>query len=356
MENVLTVGIKYPDIPHYELNSSLKELELLVATAGGKVVQTVVQNRVKPDPAFLIGKGKVEEIAQIVRNNKNIKTVAFDDEITPAQQRNLEETINTKIITRTKIILDIFGYRARTKEGILQVELARLNYDLPRLNRKGIWLDSQAGGIGTRRGPGEKKLEYDKRVIRDKISELKHEIDFVRKHREIQRLARKNDGVTIVSLAGYTNAGKSTFLNAVLDITGQNTSKVYADNKLFATLDTTIRRVKLPSGKFALFIDTVGFIRKLPHQIIAAFRATLEEITESQYILHLIDINSPDYARQEQIVTDTLREIKCENIPLIKVYNKYDLVDIKPKDNNFYISAKTGYGINNLLHYIDKLI
>jgi len=356
MEPVIAVGIKYPDITPQQLKSSMEELSCLIKTVGGTVVENIIQKRQKPNPAFLIGKGKAEEISSIIQQ-KNIKTVIFNEELNPTQQHNLEDVIPAKIIDRTRLILDIFAKRARTKEGSLQVELAQLNYYLPRLTKKGISLDNQVGGIGTR-GPGERKLEYDRRKIRDRISKLEKEIDNLKVIREIQRTKRIDSGLPVISLIGYTNVGKSTLLNTLIEFTKQNTKKVYADDKLFATLDPTVRRVILPSGRTVLFVDTVGFIRKLPATLINAFRATLEEINKSKILIHLIDITSHNYEFQENIVIQTLKEIKIDNIPVIKVYNKCDLIDEvqynKFKSNNtLLISAKTGKGIKELLDYID---
>jgi GTP-binding protein HflX len=355
MEHVVAVGIKYPYVTHQELNSSLNELSFLLTTAGGVVNQTVIQKRDKPDPAFLIGKGKAEEIARLMQSDSRLTTVVFDDEISPSQQRNLEEIIDKKIITRTRVILDIFAARARTREGSLQVELAQLEYNLPRLTKRGIWLDNQTGGIGTRRGPGERKLEYDRRYLRDEIVALKREIEKVRLHRNLQRNQRQAQRLPTIALAGYTNAGKSTLLNKMLEITRQHTTKVYADNKLFATLDPTVRRVVLPrTGQPVLVIDTVGFIRKLPLQIVAAFKSTLEEVTEASYILHVIDSSSPDYREQTITVEKTLKDICCDGLrPIMNVYNKYDISgQTITDDTGLYVSAKTGFGIDKLLNHL----
>jgi GTP-binding protein HflX len=354
MEKVIVVAIKYPNIPSIELNNSLQELSRLINTAGGEVVETVIQKRDKPDPSFLIGSGKATEIANIAKKY-NIRAVVFNNELTFTQQRNLEEVIDAKIIDRTRLILDIFAYRARTKEGILQVELAQLNYYLPRLTKRGIMFDNQVGGIGAR-GPGERKLEYDRRKIRDRIAVLNREINKIQNFRTLQRQKRISKNIPIVSLIGYTNAGKSTLLNTLTKCSPER--MVYADDKLFATLDPTIRRLKLPSGRFILISDTVGFIRNLPHQLIAAFRATLEEIKESDCLIHVIDVTSNERKLQESVVMQTLNEIGVKNIPIINVYNKCDLFNYKniPNEQYIKISARTGYGIENLLKQIDKTI
>ncbi|MBU0952050.1 MAG: GTPase HflX, partial [Elusimicrobia bacterium] len=349
MEKVITVGIKTKAVNYKQLYNFLDELGRLVNTAGGEVFSNVIQNRAKFDPAFLIGAGKAREISQLARANK-IRTIVFDEDLTPAQQRNLEELMELKIIDRTRLILDIFASRARTSEAGLQISLAQMNYFLPRLNQKGIWLDNQSGGIGTR-GPGERKLEYDRRYLRDKISQLKKELEKVKMHRKVQRIQRKNEGIQTIALVGYTNSGKSTLLNKLTDLLMKSKEDaVYADNKLFATLDPTTRRLILESGKELLITDTVGFINKLPHQLVASFRSTLEEILEATCLAHIIDASNPDHISQEKVVFDTLKELGAGEIPMIKVYNKIDLIHpncvdaLKNDKNSLFISAKNGAG------------
>ena len=361
MEKVITVGIKTKGLSYKQLYGSLDELGRLVNTAGGEVFSTVIQNRAKFDPAFLIGEGKAVEVSQAARANK-IRTIVFDEDLTPGQQRNLEELMNLKIIDRTRLILDIFASRAKTSKAELQISLAQMNYFLPRLNQKGIWLDNQSGGIGTR-GPGERKLEYDRRYLRDKISQFKKDLEKVKMRRKIQRSQRKNDRIQTIALVGYTNSGKSTLLNQLTNLLMENNqAPVYADDKLFATLDPTTRRIVLKTEKEVLITDTVGFINKLPHQLVASFRSTLEEISEATCLLHIIDASNPDHIYQEKVVFDTLKELGACEVPVIKVYNKIDLVHsnyinlLKDKENALFISAKNGSGFDELLDKIDKVL
>jgi len=353
MEKVLLVGIRLPGVPHRDINVSIDELSRLAETVNALVVDTIIQTRQRYDPGHLISKDKAKEISGIAKAN-NIRTIIFNKELTPTQQRNLEETIGAKIIDRTRLILDIFARRARTKEGALQVELAQYTYFLPRITKQGLWLDGQVGGIGTR-GPGERKLEYDRRRIRDHIVKLKNQIDSIRSHRDLQRRRRKASGIPVIDIIGYTNVGKSTLFNAII-----KKNAVYADDKLFATLDPTIRNLTLPSGKKILVTDTVGFIRDLPHQLIMAFRATLEEITSADCLIHLIDAISSEHDVQEKVVFDTISELGAINVPLIRVYNKCDLLNkrqLKPRilKDDLFISAKTDRGIDKLLIKIDEM-
>ncbi|MDO8735183.1 MAG: GTPase HflX [Elusimicrobiota bacterium] len=326
----------------------LKELERLADTSGIKTIDSVVQKIEKPNPKFFIGEGKVFEIKKLCEE-KSIDAVIFDNELTATQQRNLEEHIPSRIIDRTRLILNIFARRARTQEAKLQVELAEKQYELPRLSGKDTSLAQQRGVIGIRAGFGERKIEVDRRKIKDRISCLKKEIEKIKFHREIQRSKRQDVPLKIVSIVGYTNSGKSTFLNY---LTGKNS--VYADDKLFATLDPTTRKVKLPDGKLTLFTDTVGFIKKLPHQLIAAFKSTLEEITKSDLIIHLIDISDKNYKDNEKTVMGVLKEIGADKLTIINACNKCDLLKSKPNrsENNFYLSAKTGEGVQELLSAI----
>lgn len=357
MENTVLVGLQDSKTSREEVIESLNELALLVKTVGGKVEETLIQKRNKIDPAYLIGKGKAGEIAHLVQTRGNhlngIRAVIFDEELSSAQQRNLEDLIGTKILDRTRLILDIFAQRARTKEGILQVELAQLTYLLPRLTRRGIMFSQQFGGIGTR-GPGERELEYDRRHIRQRILHLEKEIEKIRAHRQIQREKRKE--IPVVAIVGYTNVGKSTLLNTL-------TKKyvAYVDNKLFATLDPTIRRINLPNGLKVLFTDTVGFIHKLPHHLVTAFRATLEETKQADLLIHLIDPTHPRWRKQIAVVNDVLKELGISDKPQIQVYNKIDLLkSVKylslrgKREKVIPISALTGEGINNLLDWIAK--
>ncbi|MBN1621760.1 MAG: GTPase HflX [Endomicrobiales bacterium] len=354
MEKALLVGLHLPRLKRKELDNSISELERLTKTAGATPEQTIIQKRDSIDPAYLIGQGKAFEIKEIARTNK-IDTIIFDEDLKPVQQRNLQEIIEKKIIGRTRLILDIFAQRAHTKEGKLQIELAQLNYLLPRITERYGRFEQQIGGIGTR-GPGERKLEYEKRGIRDRIAHLNREIESIRMHRDIARSKRIESGHPTVAIVGYTNSGKSTLLNALT-----KSNSVYADDKFFATLDPTTRQVRLPGGREILFTDTVGFIRKLPHMLVAAFRATLEEVTSSHCILHLIDISQPDHLNQMQTTLNVLKELKADHIPIVPAYNKADLI---PKDQRnklvrkglLLVSSRTGEGINKLLQRIEQII
>ena len=313
-EKAILVGIRDRYKKLSQVQNSLEELQRLTETAGAEVFSKVIQKINNYNPAYFIGQGKAEELAAIVKQ-EHLQSVIFDDDLTPAQQRNLEETIRARIVDRTKLILDIFAQRARTAEGKLQVELARLNYLLPRLTGKGVALAQQIGVGGARgpmRGPGERKLEYDRRRIRDHISFLNKEINKIKEYRSLQRKTRQDVPLPIISLVGYTNAGKSTLLN---NLTG---AKVFVEDKLFATLDPTTRSFTLPNKQKVLFTDTVGFIRKLPHQLIAAFRATLEEVVQADILLHVIDASHPEYEQQMQTVEQVLKDLEVSGQPVIK--------------------------------------
>ncbi|PZD93643.1 GTPase HflX [Paenibacillus sambharensis] len=296
---------------------SLDELVSLAETAGVEVLSAITQNRETPDSRWFIGKGKVEEL-RAAADELGATTAIFDQELSGAQVRNLEEALDLKIIDRTQLILDIFAGRAKTREGIIQVELAQLSYLLPRLVGHGKNLSRLGGGIGTR-GPGETKLETDRRHIRDRISDLKRQLEEVVRHRKLHRERRKKSGVTQVALVGYTNAGKSTLLREL------TAADVYVENQLFATLDPTSRTWELPSGKEIVLTDTVGFIQNLPHDLVAAFRATLEEVNEADLILHVIDSSSPMREEQIAVVGDILTQLGAGDKPQLMVYNKKDL-------------------------------
>jgi len=298
--------------------SSLEELALLAVTAGARVVGRTVQRLVRRDPATYIGKGKVEEVAS-QRFDLGYSTVIFDDELSPSQQRNLEEALKVKVLDRTALILDIFAQHARTREGRLQVELAQHEYILPRLRGQWSHLERLEGRIGTR-GPGETQLETDRRLIRDKIRNLKRQIEQVRQQRALHRRRRARQGIPVVSLVGYTNAGKSTLMHAL------SGADVLVEDRLFATLDPVTRRIRLPSGATALLTDTVGFIQKLPTQLVAAFRATLEELEEATLLLHVVDITHPDAEEQARTVEHTLADLGLAERPRLTVLNKIDLL------------------------------
>ncbi len=307
---------------------SLNELALLADTAGMEVIGCTTQNLAHPDPATFVGSGKVEEIREALRAT-NTKTVIFDDELSPRHQRELEKRLgeDVKVLDRSALILDIFAQHARTREGALQVELAQYEYRLPRLTRQWTHLARQTGGGAARggsggvglRGPGETQLEVDRRDIRNRISHLKHELQHVREHRQRHRAQRDRSGIPLVALVGYTNAGKSTLLKAL------SGADVYIADQLFATLDPTTRRIALPSGRQALVTDTVGFIQKLPTTLIAAFRATLEEIRDADLLLEVVDASHPNVVQHIETVEDTLAEIEIPPIPRLIVWNKIDL-------------------------------
>ncbi|WP_211747874.1 GTPase HflX [Paenibacillus sp. Marseille-Q4541] len=295
---------------------SLEELVKLAETAGVEVLSVISQNKETPDSRWFIGKGKVEEL-KLVADELGATTAIFDQDLSGAQVRNLEESLDLKIIDRTQLILDIFAQRANTREGIIQVELAQHSYLLPRLSGHGKNLSRLGGGIGTR-GPGESKLETDRRHIRDRISDLKRQLEEVTRHRKLHRERRKKSGVIQVALVGYTNAGKSTLLKQL------TSADVYIENQLFATLDPTSRTMELPSGKEIVLTDTVGFIQNLPHDLVAAFRATLEEVNEADLILHVVDASSEMRDDQMKVVHNILQELGAADKPQIVLFNKKD--------------------------------
>ena len=313
--------------------NSLEELRRLAETAAINTVEEININVQSYSSATLIGSGKIDEIKKLAAAS-NADMAIFDDDISPTQERNLEKRLDLRIIDRTYLILEIFSSRAQTYEGKLQVELAKLSYKLTRLSGKGRQLEQQRGLIGAR-GPGERKLEFEKRIIRKKTNQLKKELAGIKKGRLIRRESRSALPMPQISIVGYTNAGKSTLLDALIS----SDYEVYADDKLFATLDTLTKRVKLPSGGHALFTDTVGFIQNLPHSLIAAFRATMEEISQSDLVLHVHDLSSPFMDEQHIEVEKTLDELKAKNIPRINVYNKIDATD----DLKNYKTALLGF-------------
>ena len=365
VDRALLVGVDLPDEQKVlSLENSLTELRRLADTAGFEVVGQVTQKLNHPNPKTFIGTGKVKEV-KLIADDLLADVILFDDELSPRHQRELEELMrqDIRIIDRTALILDIFAQHANTREGALQVELAQYEYRLPRLTRAWTHLVRQAGGGGGRtggtagvglRGPGETQLEVDRRDIRRRISHLKDELEKVRAHRQRYRSRRKESNIPIVSLVGYTNAGKSTLLNQLSD------ADVYVANKLFATLDPTTRRVEVPDGQQVLLTDTVGFIQKLPTTLVAAFRATLEEIAEADLLLHVVDVTHPHALAQAEAVHDTLEFINAEGIPSIPVLNKIDRLSNPDKaqlalnsfPNAVAISALRGDGISELLQTI----
>ncbi len=346
-ERAVLVGVDWSGRGGPPLAATLEELGLLAESAGARVVGTAVQARERPDAATFIGRGKLEELVALA-DAEEADVVLFDDELAPAQQRNLEKALERKTLDRTQLILDIFARRARTREGRLQVELAQLEYLLPRLAGKGVMLSRLGGGIGTR-GPGETKLETDRRRIRQRILSLKREIEHVRRTRDTRRQGRHRTGAPVAALVGYTNAGKSTLFNALTQAQAQ------VADRLFMTLDPLVRRARLGPGRDVLLVDTVGFIQKLPHQLVAAFRATLEEVVEADLLLHVSDAAAEDRGQREGAVREVLREIGAAERPTLMVLNKRDLLDPERAAALFSqlpeavpVSAVTGAGLDDL--------
>ena len=353
------------------LEDSLEELRALADTAGLEIVGEMTQKLDHVEPSTFIGKGKVDEL-KAWHSELDFEVVLFDDELSPRHQRNLEKELgeDVRVLDRTALILDIFAQHAHTREGALQVELAQYEYRLPRLTRQWTHLVRQAGGGAGRsgtagvglRGPGETQLEVDRRQIRSRITFLKTELEGVRQHRQQHRAQRRRAQVPVVSIVGYTNAGKSSLLNALVDAAGaKQTAPVLAEDKLFATLDPTTRRVRLPSGKNALFTDTVGFIQKLPTELVAAFRATLEEITEADLLLHVVDITHPNAIEQAKAVERTLADLEVTDIPIVVGLNKIDRLENDQLDevlaadfpHSVPISALTQLNLDRLLARIE---
>lgn len=336
------------DCGEYDAESSMRELEELAKTAGAEVLASIVQKRPAPEPATVLGEGKIDELSDLVQQLE-ADLVIFDCELTASRIRNIEEIVNVRVIDRTMLILDIFAGRAVTNEGKLQVELAQLKYRLPRLAGIGASMSRLGGGIGTR-GPGETKLETDRRHIRSRINKLEENLKELEKRREFSRSRRKKDSVLTAAIVGYTNAGKSTLLN---NLTGAD---VLAEDKLFATLDLTSRGVELPDGRTVLVIDTVGLIRRLPHNLVEAFKSTLEEAASADIILHVCDISDKEAAEKAETTQQLLAELGCGEIPVVNVLNKCDLIenDIPESEDTVKICAKTGEGFDRLLKAISE--
>jgi GTP-binding protein HflX len=350
--------------PAFSSRSSLDELALLADTAGARVVARTVQKLGRIHPGHYVGKGKLAEL-KAERASLDYSVVIFDDELSPSQQRTLEDALQVKVLDRTALILDIFARRAQTREGRLQVELAQYQYLLPRLAGQWSHLERLEGAIGTR-GPGETQLETDRRLVRDRISRLKREIEAVRRQRALYRRRRARAGIPVVALVGYTNAGKSTLMRAL------SGADVFTEDKLFATLDPLTRRIKLAEGRTVLLSDTVGFIQKLPAQLVAAFRATLEELSAAAVLVHVVDVTHPDALQQAETVLETLRDLDLAEKPLVTALNKVDLLarhdgqqgieklgrralPYRPPDASL-ISAQQGWGLDELKERIERVL
>ena len=354
-ERVFIVGVQLKGEDAWCIDASLDELEELVGTAGGEVAGRGTQRLDKVNAATFIGPGKAREFAEECRE-AGVDTVVFDEELSPAQGRNLEKVFECKILDRTALILDIFSQRARTREGKLQVELAQLNHLLPRLTRFWTHLSRQKGGIGMRGGEGESQLEVDRRKVRERIDKIQRDLELVMRHRSVQRTGRKRNQWPLGSLVGYTNAGKSTLFNA---ITGAST---LTEDKLFATLDPMTRRLRLPTNQNVLLSDTVGFIRKLPHDLVDAFKATLEEVIEADLLLHVVDISLPQAQEQIDAVNVVLDELEVADKPMLMVFNKIDRVSAPglakrftdQYPNSIVVSARTGEGFDAFMSELGK--
>lgn len=352
-EKALLIGLERDGVDRWDLKESLDELAELATSAGAEVVGTVTQKLEHPTAPFYIGKGKAGEAAAECRKS-GATSVIFDDELSPAQGRNLEELTGRKVLDRTQLILDIFAQRARSSEGRLQIELAQLQYLLPRLTRMWTHLSRQTGGIGTR-GPGETQLEVDRRRVQERIAKLERELVEVRRRRSIQREGRRRHHWPLAALVGYTNAGKSTLLNR---LTGAG---VLAENKLFATLDPTTRQLILPNNQKMLLTDTVGFIKKLPHTVIESFKATLEEVREADLLIHVVDLSHPRFLDQITAVNAVIRELDAHGKQTLTIFNKADAVpnreliegQLRDVPDSVAISARTGEGIGTMLQELE---
>ena len=353
IESALIVGVVHRDQPLLQVNDFLDELELLAETAGAEVKERLIQRRDRIDPAFMLGRGKIEELAQMVKYN-NADVIIFDDDLSPAQVKNIQEVCKIKIIDRSALILDIFAKHARTRESRTQVELAQLNYLLPRLTRQWTHLSRQVGGIGVR-GPGETQLEIDRRLVRKRISVLEQELIKITSQRDTRRKRRRD--TFKIALVGYTNVGKSTLLNTLTD------SDILVQDQLFATLDPTVRSLQLNLYQ-VLLIDTVGFIRKLPHHLVASFKSTLEETKYADMLMHVVDISNHNWKEQMHTVMGVLGEMQADKKPVLTVFNKIDLVKdvglMKSIRNSYpdslFISAKRGINLPELCNTLEDFI
>ena len=355
-ERVFLVGAELKKGNTFDVNESMEELSELATTAGADIIGEGTQKLDRPHVATFIGKGKAGEFAELAKQGR-VDTVIFDDELSPAQNRNLERIFDCKVLDRTALILDIFAQRARTREGKMQIEMAQLQHILPRLTRMWTHLSRQKGGIGMR-GDGESQLEVDRRRIQERIARLRRELEEVKRVRSTQRRGRQRSQWPLVSIVGYTNAGKSTLLNK---LTG---AEVLSEDKLFATLDPTTRRVRLPTNQNALLSDTVGFIRKLPHQLVESFKATLEEVVEADILMHVVDVSNRAAVEQIQAVDEVLKEIDGDDKPTLMVFNKVDQLPerngnlhwLREYDHAVAMSARTGEGMEELMAELGTML
>lgn len=360
VERALLVGVHAQNDEHFEY--SMEELANLAEAIDVKVVGTITQNLERPNASHYVGMGKIEEIRNFYEES-DANLVIFNEELSPSQIRNLENGLACKVIDRTMLILDIFARRARTSEARMQVDLAQLQYMLPRLVGLRASLSRQGGGTGggfQNKGAGETKLELDRRIIEDQIAKLRRELEHVRGQRETQRKRRRKSGLPVVSLVGYTNAGKSTLMNALLEKVGAEVDKqVFEKDMLFATLDTSVRQVTLPDNKAFLLTDTVGFVGRLPHHLVKAFRSTLEEARDADLLLQVVDVSHEEHRFMMEVTGETLTDVGVENVPTINVFNKSDLADVpypKIKGNSIWLSAKSGEGLDELVWLVKKFI
>lgn len=351
-KRVIIVGININNKNNFE--ESIIELKNLCIACDIEIVGEMEQNLKKINPTFYMGSGKIEELRDLIEE-MNAEIIVFNNELSASQIKNIEEEVKCSIIDRTALILDIFANRAKTREAKLQVEVARLQYELPRLIGANENLGRQSGGVGTKnRGAGETKLELDRRRIEDRIASLNKELEILKYQRNTQKNKRKKSSIPNVALVGYTNAGKSSVMNVLVEkFINKEDKKVFEKNMLFATLETYVRNIKLHNNKSFLLYDTVGFVGDLPHNLVKAFRSTLEEVCDADLLVHIIDISNPNYKNQIDVTNETLSQIGADNIPMIYVYNKIDLIDLDKLDNNkILISAKRDIGIDRLIESI----
>jgi len=360
IEKAILVGVNLRNDEHFDY--SMEELQNLAEALHVEVVGTVTQNLERVTPSHYVGTGKIEEIKNFYEEAQ-ANLVIFNDELSPSQIRNLERDLATKVIDRTMLILDIFGRRAKTREAQMQVELAQLQYMLPRLVGLHASLSRQGGGTGggfKNRGAGETKLELDRRKIEDQIAKIKKDLEHVKEQRETQRKQRRKNALPVVSIVGYTNAGKSTIMNQLLTQIGQEEHKqVFEKDMLFATLETSVRQIELPDKKTFLLTDTVGFVSKLPHHLVKAFRSTLEEARDADLLLHVVDVSNTEHGFMMDVTNETLKAVGVEDIPTVYVYNKADIADVPypvVSGDNIWISAKQGVGLEELVQLIRQHI